>query len=232
MTPSTRIQDMPAEQRPRERAERLGIGALTEPELIALLIRTGSKGLNAIELGAMLLREFGSLRGLFRASLDDLLAMPGLGPAKALELSAAIELGNRARRETAAGAPLDTPERIYEFAAPDLQHLATERIRVLMLDAKLRFSAQRDISAGTVNESLAHPREIFAPVIRRSAYAMVLVHNHPSGDPSPSEADLRLTRRLSEAAGILQIRFLDHVIVGLPSPGRQPFYSFRAAGLL
>ncbi len=232
MTRPTRIQDMPTDQRPRERAERQGIEALSNPELIALLVRTGCKGRNAIEIGAMLLQEFGSLRGLFRASLDDLLAMPGLGPAKALELSAAIELGNRARREVASATALDTSERIYDFCAPDMQHLATEMIRVIMLDTRLKFFAQRDISNGTVNETIAHPREIFAPVIRRSAYAMVLVHNHPSGDPTPSSADLQLTRRLSEAAGILQIRLLDHIIIGLPGTNRSPFYSFRDAGLL
>lgn len=232
MSRAARIQDLPPEERPRERAERHGLGALSDAEVIALLLRTGMRGLNAVELGAMLLREFGGLRGLFRAALDDLRGVPGLGRAKALELAAAIELGNRARREAALGEPLDTPERIFEFCAPDMQNLSTEMIRVLMLDARLRFAAQRDISIGTVNETIAHPREIFAPVIRRSAYAMALVHNHPSGDPAPSEADRRLTRRLADAAALLQIRFLDHVIVGLAAPGRAPFFSFRAAGLL
>jgi DNA repair protein RadC len=156
----------------------------------------------------------------------------GLGLAKASKLAAAFELGTRVAREQLRDTPLDSPERIHEFFAPQLRHLAQEQVVVAVVDARLRHSGTIEISRGTVNETVAHPREILRPVITRGAHGFVLIHNHPSGDPSPSRADELVTRRLVEASNLMQVRFFDHVIIGRPSPGRTPYYSFREAGLV
>jgi len=146
------------------------------------------------------------------------------------ELAAAFELGARVAREQLAAAVLDSPEVIYQHLAPQLQHLPHESLRVLLLDTRLRLAGTAEVSLGTVNETIAHPREILRPVIVRAAYGFVLVHNHPSGDPSPSSADRDLTRRVRDAAALMQVRFVDHLIIGRPAPGRSPWFSFREAG--
>ena len=144
----------------------------------------------------------------------------GLGLAKASKLAAAFELGTRVAREQVRDIPLDTPELIHEFFAPQLRHLAQEQVVVAVVDARLRHIGTTVVSMGTVSESTAHPREILRPVITRGAHGFVLIHNHPSGDPSPSRADEVVTRRLVEASTLMQVHFLDHVIIGKPSPGQ------------
>jgi DNA repair protein RadC len=127
---------------------------------------------------------------------------------------------------------LDTPERIYDYFAPQLSHLPQEQVMVAAVDARLKHMATTMVSMGTVSECSAHPREIMRPVLTRAAYGFVLVHNHPSGDPSPSRADESITRRLLEVSNTMQVQFLDHVIVGKSSPGRSPYFSFREAGFI
>jgi DNA repair protein RadC len=127
---------------------------------------------------------------------------------------------------------LDSPELIYEYFAPQLGHLTQEQLMVAVLDSRLRHIGTNTISLGTVNESPAHPREILRPVITRGAHAFVLVHNHPSGDPSPSRSDEQVTRRLMDAASLMQLRFVDHVIIGRPSAGKSAYFSFREAGIV
>lgn len=228
----TRIQELPEGDRPREKLARLGAGALSEAELIAILLRVGMKGVNAIDLARQLLAKFGSLAGLARCGVPELAKVKGVGPAKAVQLVAAFGLGHRLARETISAQPLDRPELIYEFLGPEMRALNRESLRVVLLDTKHRLLRVEEISLGTLNESVAHPREIFHAAIVNSAYAFVLVHNHPSGDPTPSEADRRLTRRLVEASQLLQIRLLDHVIVGVARPGQLPYFSFAEAGLV
>ncbi len=232
MNTSARIHDIPTDDKPRERAVRLGIQALTNAELIGVLLRTGLPGENAVAVGARLERTFGSLNGLARVGIRELMNQGGLGPAKAVELAAAFELGIRARREELRSLPMSTPMQVCDYFGQEMRALPVEVVRVILVNTKLQLISVEEIFRGSVNESLAHPREILQPVIRTSAYGFVLVHNHPSGDPTPSDADLRLTRRLNEAAEIMQIRFLDHVIIGAPAPDRQPYYSFREGGFL
>ncbi|HSP42980.1 MAG TPA: DNA repair protein RadC [Luteolibacter sp.] len=227
-----RIHDMPHGDRPREKLAQLGPAALDNAELMALFISTGTKGRSAIQMGRDLLRRYGSLGALGSLPVSQLAKEHGMGIAKASKLAAAFELGCRVAREQVNLRPLDSPELIYEYFGPQLGHLAQEQVMVAVLDSRLRHMGTQTISMGTVNESPAHPREILRPVITRGAHAFVLVHNHPSGDPTPSRSDESITRRLIDAAALMQVKFMDHVIVGRPSPGRQAYFSFREAGIV
>lgn len=228
----SRIHDLPLNERPREKLAQHGPTALDNAELMALFISTGTKGRSAIEIGRDLIRKYGSIGALGGLPVAELAKEHGLGLAKASKLAAAFELGIRVAREQLRDTPLDKPELIYEFFAPQLRHLAQEQVIVAVVDPRLRHMGTDIISVGTVSESSAHPREILRPVITRGAYGFVLIHNHPSGDPSPSRADELVTRRLVEAALLMQVRFIDHVIIGKPSAGRTGYYSFREAGVI
>ncbi len=229
---SSRIQDMPYDQRPREKLASLGPAALDNSELMALFISTGTKGRSAIDIGRALISKYGSLGALGGLPVAELSKEKGMGLAKASKLAAAFELGTRVAREQLRDTPLDTPVLIHDFFGPQLRHLSQEQVVVAVLDARLRHIGTTVISVGTVSESSAHPREVMRPVITRGAHGFVLIHNHPSGDPSPSRADETVTRHLVDAAKLMQVCFLDHVIIGKPSPGRLPYYSFREAGLI
>jgi DNA repair protein RadC len=223
---------MPQDERPREKLLERGAGALTDPELIAILLRTGIQGANAIEVARELLRKHGSLSALSRCTAKEIAETKGIGMAKALHLVAAFGLGQRLARETLTRQKLDSPEMIYELVAPEMRALRKESLRVVLLDTRYQLLRTEEISLGSINESIAHPRDIFRPALIASAHAVIVVHNHPSGDPSPSQADHGLTRRLSEAAELLQIKLLDHIIVGAPAKDRLPYYSFKEAGVL
>lgn len=223
---------MPVEDRPREKLARFGPAALDNAELMALFISTGTKGRSAIAIGRDLLEKYGSMGALGALPLSELAKEKGIGPAKASKLAAAFELGARVAREQVRDIPLNDPQKIHDFFAPQLRHLSQEQVMVAALDTRLRHISTTLVSVGTVNESSAHPREILRPVLSRGAYGFVLVHNHPSGDPSPSSADEIVTQRMVKAAEIMQLRFLDHVIIGKPSSGRNSYYSFREAGLI
>lgn len=227
-----RIQDLPEQERPREKLNQLGPQALDSAELMALFIATGTQKLSAIDIGRQLLRKYGSIGALGALPVTELAKEYGLGPAKASKLAAAFELGARVAREQIHSAPLDTPERIYDTYAPQLRHLPQEQVIVVALDTRLRHMATHIVSIGTVSESSAHPREVLRPVITRNAHGFVLIHNHPSGDPSPSRADEAVTRRIGESAALMQLRFIDHIIIGKPAPGRPPYFSFREAGMI
>lgn len=228
-----RIADLPRDDRPRERLLRLGPASLSDAELLALFINTGIPGENAIQVAQRLLKTHGSLAQLARLTPQLLRGEKALGPAKAALLTAAFEIGRRAERETLIEQPLSTPELIYQFAGPEMRHLPHETVRVLLVNTRLSFVRQEQISHGTVNESMAHPRDVLRPAIAHAAWGFILVHNHPSGDPSPSDADFRMTRRIREASEVLGIKFLDHVIIGAPSETRSsPYFSFREAGIL
>ena len=230
--PSCRIQDMPQNLRPREKLARLGPASLDNAELMALFISTGTKGRSAISIGRELLSKYGSMGALGGLPVAELAKTHGLGIAKASKLAAAFELGSRVAREELQIVSLETPELIYKHFSPQLAYLAQEQVVVAVLDTRLRHVSTTVVSVGTVNESNAHPREILRPVITRGGYGFVLIHNHPSGDASPSRADELITRRLVDAAELMQLRFLDHVIIGKPGLGREPFFSFRQSGLV
>jgi DNA repair protein RadC len=195
---------------------RLCFASLSGVEHLRLLVGKDS-------IADALLRHFGSLKALSRASFKELRQF--LPKRKAEAVMAALSMSNVADAEHALSAPLTNAEAIYR-ANLDMKGFHQEVVRVVLLDARNRCITKVDISKGTVNQSLAHPREILRPAIIHPAYAFVMVHNHPSGDPTPSEADLQITKRVAAAARILQINFLDHVIVG------QGFFSFQEAGLL
>ena len=226
------IRDLPDTERPREKLARLGPAALDNSELLALFLRTGIRGKSAIDLGRDILAHFGSLHALGSAGLEALRDTPGLGLAKACQLSAAFELGARTAREQIAGTPLDSPERLHELFAPQLAWLGEEKLILALVDSRLRHLSTVEVSSGTLTETSAHPREVLRPVILHKAYGFALLHNHPSGDPSPSAADIRFTKRIHEAAELMDLRLIDHVIVGRPSAGRQPYYSFREGGIV
>lgn len=224
---------MPASDRPREKADKHGIGALTDAELLAIFIRTGRPGKNALAIASELIENSGGLVALSRdTAMEIRKRVSGIGKAKSIELAAAFEIGKRLARNREERPVLDTPERIYQVFGQEFQSLRRESLRVILLDTKLRLVLTEEIALGSINECVAHPREIFRPAIIHSAYAVVLVHNHPSGDPQPSAADRRLTTSLREAASLLQINLIDHLILGSPDGGRLPYFSFRDAGLL
>ncbi len=229
---SPTIHELPAEERPREKLASRGAAALSDSELIAILLRTGLPGANAVDVARKLLTEFNSLSGLARCSVAELSRIKGVGPAKAVQLAAAFGLATRLARESLDRQPLSTPAMIYDLLGAELRTLHRESLRVVLLDARLHLLRVEEISLGSVNESIAHPREIFRPALIYSAFAFVIAHNHPSGDPAPSDADRRLTTRLAEAAQLLQIRLYDHIIIGTADNGRQPWFSFKEAGML
>jgi len=229
---SPTIHELPPQDKPREKLIQRGVAALTDAEIIAILLRTGISGCNALDLAQRLLHSHGTLALLARCTVAELSNIKGIGAAKAIQLVAAFGLGARLGAEQAFSEPVSQPESIYRLLGAEMRLLDRESLRVVLLDTRLRLIAIREISRGTLNESLAHPREIFKPAITHSAYSFVLVHNHPSGDPAPSEADHRLTRRVAECARILQIQFADHLIVGSPQNGRPGYFSFKEAGIL
>jgi DNA repair protein RadC len=227
-----KIHELPEQERPREKLATLGAGALSDSELIAILLRTGIPGTNAVDLGRQIIQRFGTLADLARAGVAELRKIKGLGLAKAVQLAAAFGLATRLARETVGRTPLDRPQLVYDLLGPEMRQLGKESLRVVLLDTKLRLMRVEEISLGSINECLAHPPDVLRPAIQHSAYAFILAHNHPSGDPAPSEADRRLTVRIADAARLLGLSFFDHLIVGAPMPGRQPYFSFREAGVI
>jgi len=229
-----KIKDWPEDERPREKLMLRGADALSDAELLAIFLRTGTPGRSALVVGAEMIKAAGgSLSRLASLTVKEIRKLAkGVGLAKACELAAAFEVGKRLARQTALSEPLGTPEKIYDFMGPLLQSLPRESLRVVLLDTRHRLIHAEEVSLGTLNESLAHPREILRPAVSHGAYAFVLVHNHPSGDPTPSEADRSLTRRIREAGELMQIHLLDHVIIGRERPGAPPYFSFKEHGLL
>ena len=227
-----KIREMPRDERPREKLAAHGASALTDPELIAILLRTGIRGANAIEVGRKLLMDYGSLRGLSRCTVDELAKINGVGFAKAVQLAAAFDLGQRLARETLSKQKIDSPELVNELVGPEMRRLRKESLRVVLLDTRYHLIRVEEVSIGSVNESIAHPRDVFRPALVSSAYAVIVVHNHPSGDASPSQTDHSLTRRLAEAAELLQIKLLDHIIIGAPTEESPGYFSFKEAGVL
>jgi DNA repair protein RadC len=228
-----RIKEMPEGDRPRERLLALGAKVLSNRDLVAILLNTGTKSRSVFNVAEDLLTQHESLCELSRCRYEDLSKIHGIGPAKAAYLAAAFELASRVARETIERRKVDTPDLVVAHVAAELRAQRVEVLKVLLLDTRLRLLSAVDISKGSLNESVAHPREIFREAIVRSAYAIIVVHNHPSGDPSPSEADSRLTRRLAEVASLHDIKLIDHIIIGSPSRDNPVgYFSFREAGLL
>lgn len=222
------IKDMPADLRPRERLIREGAQILTDVELLAILLRTGSATVTVLELANIVLAHFNGLRALVQASIEELSDIKGMGPAKAAQVKAALELGKRLAANTfGERTVIKTPDDAVNLVMEEMRHLDREHFRVLLLNTKNRVLSHEVISIGTLNASTVHPRELFRNAIKRSAAALILVHNHPSGDPSPSKEDIDVTKRLLEAGHIIGIEILDHLIIG-----DNKFTSFKAKGLM
>lgn len=232
MSNSLRLKDQPASERPRERLAAKGTEALTHAELIAILLRTGLKGTNVVEVSRQLLGKFGTLNALAGASLDDLRSVKGIGRDKAVTLLAAFALARRMAAEIRGEAPLmDTPDRIADLLREELRHSAAEQFCVVLLNTRRRLVKVDRISQGTLDTILVHARDVFRSAIAANAAAIVLAHNHPSGDPAPSEADIKVTRDLIRAGQLLKIELLDHVILGRATQERPKDYaSLRELG--
>jgi DNA repair protein RadC len=226
------IRDMAAHERPRERLLQAGAEALRNAELIAILLRTGLKGASAVTVADELLVTFRTLGELACASVDDLRRVKGVGRDKAIALKAAFTLAQRMAAELQGEAPLlDTPERVADLLREDNRTLEVETFQVLLLNTRRRLIRCERLTQGLLDTLLVHAREVFRAAILANAAAVVLVHNHPSGDPTPSEADIKVTRDLIRAGQLLKIEVLDHVILGRRSAERERDYaSLRELG--
>ena len=219
---------VPADERPRERLVRLGPDALAAAELLALLLGTGTRGRSALEVSQRLLEEAGGLRRLSTRTLHEIAAVPGLGAARAARIMAAFALGRQVSQlRLPPGARFRSGADIFRHYHGRLRDLRKEQFWAVLLDGKNRVLREERVSEGSLTASLVHPREVFAPAIRESAGALVFVHNHPSGDPTPSVEDVEITRRLCAVADLVGIRILDHVVVGDGA-----YVSFLERGLL
>ena len=208
------IKEMPASERPRERLQAYGVGPLSTSELIAILLRTGMEGQSAVNVGSRLLRDYG-LAGLARCSFDELVNEKGLGPAKAAQLKAAFELGRRLLTEAPEELPqIRCPADAANLLLSEMGVLEQEHLRTLLLDTKNRVLAKREIYVGSLNTSLIRVGELFRPAVQANSAAIIVVHNHPSGDPTPSPEDVAVTRQIVDAGKLLDIEVLDHLIIG------------------
>lgn len=210
----TIIRDMPADERPRERLVSYGPEALSTPELLAIILRVGSSRGSAISLAQQLLSHFGSLRAVATATAAELSRVPGVGMAKAAQIKAAFELGKRLAAATTERPVVNRPDLAANLLMEQMRYHDKEHFKALLLDTRNRCVAVRSISVGGLNSNVAHPREIFREAVAHSAAAVIVAHNHPSGDPTPSKEDEVLTRRLVEAGKIMGIEVLDHLVIG------------------
>ena len=228
------MREVPPAERPRERLLERGAEALKTSELLAILLRTGTQGRPVLELAEFLLHHFGSLEALSRAPIGELTRIKGMGQAKAIELKAAFALAARLARTEAESRAIESAEDIARLLGDEMRLLDYESVRIVCLNTKHKVLAVEEVTRGTLNESLFHPREAFRPALARQAHAVILVHNHPSGDPQPSTADLHVTRQMKQAGEVLQIALLDHVILGAPlrNGDGKNYFSFKDGGLL
>lgn len=222
-----RITDLAVSERPRERLASHGANHLSTAELLAILLRVGVQGENALQLGQRLLQTFGGISGLHRASFAELSAQRGLGPAKAAQLKAAMELGNRLRLESPEERPaIHSPTDAAALLNYEMGALEQEELRAVLLDTRNRVLSIESIYRGSLNSSQIRIGEIFKAAIRRNAAALIIAHNHPSGDPTPSPDDVAVTRAIVQAGKLLDIEVLDHLVLGA-----QKFVSLKERGL-
>jgi DNA repair protein RadC len=232
MSQSARLKDQPASERPRERLAALGADALSHAELIAILLRTGLQGVNVVEVGKQVLQKFGTLQALAQASVADLQKVKGIGRDKAVTLVAAFALARKMAGELQSESPvLDHPENVVRLLREQNLTKKVETLQVLLLNTRHKLIRVEEVSNGTLDTILVHPREVFKCAIAANAAAIVLAHNHPSGDPTPSEADIKVTRDLIRAGQLLKIEVIDHIVIGRATAERAKDYaSLRELG--
>ena len=232
---ANRLRTTAVGERPQERLEKFGAAALSDSELLAMLLRSGTRGHDVLTLAQALISEAGSLAGLIGWTATDFKKLKGIGPIKALQLVTVIEVARRVLGQQTGEAPLlNRAELIASHMQAITAGLGVEKCWILCLNRRNRLLRRAEITSGTAHATLAHPREVFRVAIRESASAVICVHNHPSGEPTPSAADITSTRQLTAAATAIDIQLIDHVIIGRvgADPAGQGFYSFAAGGLL
>lgn len=216
---------------PREKLSATGRASLTDEELLAIFLRTGLPGCGVLELAALLKHRAGSLAALATLEAADITELcRGIGPAKAATLAAAFELGRRAALESRETLVLKEAKTVYEYMAQELRHLDQEHMYALLLNVRGELIRRVEVARGTLTRVLIHPRDVYREAIRANAHSLVLVHNHPSGHPQPSAQDITLTNQVIEAGQLMLIPLIDHVIIGAPTNGDKPYYSFREQG--
>jgi len=210
-----RLKDLPEDLQPRERIHNYGPEVLSNKEILAIILRTGSQGENVLDLAERILTETSGLRGLARLSLHELQQISGIGQAKAAQVKAALELGRRVICADPSSRPvINSPSDVAELVMEEMRVLDREHFRIIHLSTRNNVLGISSVSVGSLNSSIVHPRECFKEAIRRNANTVILLHNHPSGDPAPSREDIDITKRLAEGGRILGIEVLDHVIIG------------------
>jgi len=230
-----RLRETIAHERPQERLVLHGPAALSDAELLAMILRNGTRGQDVMTLATKLIHTAGSLSGLVNWREADYRRHKGMGQVKALQLMATMEIARRILGQPAGTEPLlDHADGVVAFMAPTVAGLEVEKFWVLCLNRKGRLLRRVEVTSGTASSTLVHPREVFREAIREASSGIICIHNHPSGDPSPSAQDIRVTRTLREAAAAVDIALIDHIIIGRreTDPQRLGHYSFRAAGSL
>ena len=221
------IRDMAASERPRERLQRVGPQAVSTAELIAIIMRTGVGGENVLRLAERLLTQFHDLPGISRASIKELTTVKGIGPAKAVEIKAALEMGRRLMASAPQERPsITSPSDAANLVMSEMAFLEQEHLRVILLDTRNRVIRTNTVYIGSLNTSVVRIGELFRAAIKENAAALIVVHNHPSGDPSPSPEDIRVTRQIVQAGALLNIDVLDHLVIG-----HHRFVSLKERGL-
>ncbi len=221
------IKQLPDTERPRERMQQLGADALSSTELLAIILGSGTRGTSVLQLAENILKQFGTLRKLAAATIEELLQIRGLGKAKAIQLKAAVTFGVRANNPGYRFRyRVLNPQHVYYYVKDELAHESREILQLLLLDIKGYLIVKKTVSIGTLSQTLIHPREVFYEAIRHKAASLIIVHNHPSGDPTPSKEDLELTENLIQAGRLMGIPVQDHIIVGA-----RTFVSLREVGI-
>lgn len=222
-----KLKDLPAEEKPRERLKKYGEEALSTNELIAILIETGNKEESVLQLAQKIIAHFGGLDKLAEASLEEIQKVKGVGFAKACKIKAAFELGKRALNKKLNLKKISHPKDVFYLLKNELGTKKKEYFKSICLNTRNQIIAIENISVGTINSTLAHPREIFYSAIKNLANSIIIVHNHPSGDPSPSSQDIEITKKLKQAGELLGIELIDHIIIT-----KDEYFSFNQKGLL
>ncbi len=223
------VRDLPKPERPRERLQKLGPEALSSQELLALIIGRGIPKKSVMTIAQELLAKFGNVRTIGQATIEELSQIKGIGMAKAAQIKACFELGKRESLEpdNLVSFDIKNPEAVFRAVRASIQDKAKEHFKLILLNSRNKIIAISPISTGTLTTSLVHPREVFKDAIVHSAASVILAHNHPSGDPEPSEDDLKITKKLAESGKILGIEVIDHIVIG-----KNNFFSFREKGLI